>query len=100
VIAGRAGQTTHRTTHEEEGGIDVDRPMWNLGLLRDRRGDESVTFGELADRMEEYATTSPGDAHVVDRIAAFLAGEPVTITERPTDAPPFGEQRFAGDEPG
>jgi hypothetical protein len=78
----------------------MDGPMWNLGLLRDRRGGESITLTDLADRLEEYATTSPGDAHVVDRIAAFLAGEPVTVTERPSDAPPFGEQRFSDEETG
>ena len=78
----------------------MDGPMWNLGLLRDRRGGETISLTDLADRLEEYATTSPGDAHVVDRIAAFLAGEPVTLTERPSDAPPFGEQRFADEEPG
>jgi hypothetical protein len=72
----------------------MDGPMWNLGILRDRRGDERITLGELADRLEEYATASPGDAHVVDRIAAFLAGEPVTVTERDSDAAPFGEHRF------
>jgi hypothetical protein len=72
----------------------MDQPMWNLGLLRDRRGTEQITLGELADRLEEYATVAPADAHVADRIAAFLAGEPVTTTERPSDAPPFGEQRF------
>ena len=78
----------------------MDRPMWNLGLLRDRRGDETVSFAELADRLEEYATMSPGDAHVADRIAAFLAGEPMVLTERSSDAPPFGEQRFADEGPG
>jgi hypothetical protein len=78
----------------------MDGPMWNLGLLRDRRGDETLTYGELADRLEEFATASPGDAHVADRIAAFLAGEPVTVTERPSDAAPFGEQRFGEEGPG
>ena len=73
----------------------MDGPMWNLGILRDRRGDEQITFGELADRLEEFATASPGDAHVADRIAAFLAGEPVTVTERDSDTAPFGERRFA-----
>jgi hypothetical protein len=78
----------------------MDQPMWNLGLLRDRRGDETLTYGELADRFEEFATASPGDAHVADRIAAFLAGEPMTVTERPSDSAPLGEQRFAGEGPG
>ena len=78
----------------------MDGPMWNLGLLRDRRGEEQMSLADLADRLEEYATATPGDAHVVDRIAAFLAGEPVTVTERPSDAAPFGEQRFADEGPG
>ncbi len=75
----------------------MDQSMWNIGLLRDRRGDETVSFAELADRLEEYATASPGDAHVADRIAAFLAGEPLTLTERLSDGAPFGEQPL-GDE--
>jgi hypothetical protein len=86
--------------NDERGGISMEGPMWNLGLLRDRRGDDTLTFADLAERLEEYTTASPGDAHVVDRIAAFLAGEPITITERPSDAAPFGEQRFTGETPG
>lgn len=78
----------------------MDQPMWNLGLLRDRRGAETITFGDLVDRLEEFTTHAPGDAHVVDRLAAFLAGEPVTDTERASDAPPFGEQRFTDGTPG
>ena len=77
----------------------MDRPLWNIGVLRDRMGSETTTFGELADRMEEYTTVAPGDAAVVDRIAAFLAGEPPTVTERPSDAAPFGE-RFAAEGQG
>ena len=79
----------------------ADRPMWNVGLLRDRRSDDTLTYGELADLLDEYAATvAPGDAHVIDRIAGFLAGEPVAVTERPSDAAPLGEARFEGQRPG
>jgi len=78
----------------------MDRPMWNIGLLRDRRGKETVTFAELADRLEAYAASAPGDAYAADRIAAFLAGASVTPPDHPSDAPPFGEQRFADPDAG
>jgi uncharacterized protein DUF6104 len=48
-------------------------PMFGIGELRDRRGDERVTFNELADQLVEFADRSPNDATVVDALASFLA---------------------------
>jgi hypothetical protein len=47
-------------------GSGIDR-------LRDRRGDERVTFGDVADHLVDFAERNPDDAAVVDRLAAFLA---------------------------
>lgn len=48
-------------------------PMFGIGELRDRRGEERVTFNELADQLVEFADRSPNDATVVDALASFLA---------------------------
>jgi hypothetical protein len=47
------------------GGID---------RLRARRGDEEVTFDNIADHLVDFAERHPEAAATVDRLAAFLAG--------------------------
>jgi hypothetical protein len=41
--------------------------------LKRRRGDEDVTFADVADHLYDFATSSPQDAEVVGRLATFLA---------------------------
>lgn len=41
--------------------------------LRDERGDESVSFADIADHLADYADRHPGDAPVIERLARFLA---------------------------
>jgi hypothetical protein len=41
-------------------------------LLRARRGDQTVSFGEIADHLFDYADLHPKDHHVLSRFAAFL----------------------------
>src|SRR5690348_1339273 len=42
-------------------------------LLRPRRGDEDVTFGDVADHLVDYMDRHPESRKVVDDLAAFLA---------------------------
>ena len=42
--------------------------------LRDRRGDEQVSFGDIADHLADYAERHPDDGPVIERLAGFLAG--------------------------
>ena len=48
-------------------------PMFGIGELRDRRGDEQVSFNELADRLVDFVERSPQDAPTIDALASYLA---------------------------
>jgi hypothetical protein len=41
--------------------------------LRDKRGDEDVKFGQVADHLHDYTDLHPADGDAVQRVAAFLA---------------------------
>jgi Family of unknown function (DUF6104) len=41
--------------------------------LADRRGDDEVTLGWLAERLREYVDISPESEVAVDRLASWLA---------------------------
>jgi hypothetical protein len=41
--------------------------------LADRRGDDEVTLGWLAERMREFVDLSPESEVPVDRLASWLA---------------------------
>ena len=41
--------------------------------LADRRGDDEVTLGWLAERLREFVDLSPGAEVPVDRLASWLA---------------------------
>jgi hypothetical protein len=41
--------------------------------LADRRGDDEVTLGWLAERLREYVDVSPESEVPVDRLASWLA---------------------------
>jgi hypothetical protein len=41
--------------------------------LADRRGDDEVTLGWLAERLREYVDLSPDSEVPVDRLASWLA---------------------------
>ena len=47
--------------------------MDGVQALRDRRGDEEVTFDNVADHLVDFAERHPDAAAVVDRLARFLA---------------------------
>lgn len=44
--------------------------------LEDRRGDERVTLGWLADRMRSFVDNYPEFEGAVERLATFLARDP------------------------
>jgi Family of unknown function (DUF6104) len=47
--------------------------MFGIGELRDRRGDEPISFNELADQLVAFAERSPQDAATIDALASYLA---------------------------
>jgi hypothetical protein len=44
-----------------------------IELLRAKRGDQSVTFSDVADHLVEFEGLYPEASDVVHRLAAFLA---------------------------
>jgi hypothetical protein len=44
-----------------------------LEELADRRGDEEVTLGWLAERLREFVDADPETESMVDRLASWLA---------------------------
>lgn len=50
------------------------REMSGLERLRDRRGEERVTFNDVADHVEDFVRRDRGARETLDRFAAFLAG--------------------------
>jgi Family of unknown function (DUF6104) len=48
--------------------------MDGVQRLRDRRGEERVSFNDVADHLEDFVDREPGSRGTVDRIASFLAG--------------------------
>jgi uncharacterized protein DUF6104 len=54
---------------EEEAPVSTD----GVQQLRDKRGDEEVTFGDVADHFEDFAKRHPDARAVLDQLASFLA---------------------------
>src|SRR5438094_360350 len=48
-----------------EGGID---------LLRKLRGEERVTFNDVADHLGDYVRQNPKHVHAIEDVARFMAG--------------------------
>jgi hypothetical protein len=68
----------------------TEQVMWGVGRLRDRRGSETFTGEELAERLTDHARRHPEDADVADRIAAVLAEAEGPIERDTTAAPGTG----------
>ena len=47
--------------------------MDGVDRLRETRGSEEVTFGDVADHLVDFVDRDPAARDVVDRLAAFLA---------------------------
>lgn len=46
--------------------------MHEIDRLRHARGEESVTFADVADHLDDFARRQPDTAAAVARLAAFL----------------------------
>ena len=44
-----------------------------IEFLRSKRGDQQVTFADVADHLHDYVDRSPRDCEVVQQLAEFLA---------------------------
>jgi hypothetical protein len=53
--------------------VSSTTPMFGIGELRDRRGDEQVSFSELADQLVAFVERSPQDGATIDALASYLA---------------------------
>ena len=47
--------------------------MEGLQRLREERGEEEVTFNDVADHVEDFVRREPGARTIMDRFAGFLA---------------------------
>lgn len=55
---------------------DQDKPAFltsRIELLRERRGDQRITFADVCDHMNDYVDQHPEDEKAVHRLALFLA---------------------------
>lgn len=48
--------------------------MNGVERLRRKRGDEQVTFADIADHLDDFVAREPGSAGTVDALAMFLTG--------------------------
>lgn len=53
------------------GGLD-DVQMAGVARLRSSRGDQQVSFDDIADHMRDFVSASPVDRGAVERFASFL----------------------------
>jgi hypothetical protein len=49
------------------------RVIEGVELLRAKRGEQTVTFNDIADHLVEFHELFPDDADAIHRFAAFLA---------------------------
>lgn len=57
-------------------GRDQDKPAFltsKIELLRERRGDQQITFADVCDHMNDYVAREPSDEQAIQRLALFLA---------------------------
>ena len=52
---------------------DTTTEMEGLRRLRDKRGEDEVTFNDVADHVEDFVRRDPGARDTLDRFAGFLA---------------------------
>lgn len=64
-----------------------------IAALRDKRGDETVTFNDVADHLEDHLRRRPDDGPAIDRIARFLAGVEDVPHGHEDGAPTVGDHR-------
>jgi hypothetical protein len=45
-----------------------------IASLREKRGDQEVTFDDIADHLEDHVRRWPADTPAIERLARFLSG--------------------------
>jgi hypothetical protein len=58
----------------DRSGADTRRAITGVERLRERRGDECVTFADVADHLQDFAVANPDQRALIDRLGTFLAG--------------------------
>jgi hypothetical protein len=53
--------------------VSSTTPMFGIGELRDRRGNEQISVTELADQLVAFVERSPQDEPTIDALASYLA---------------------------
>lgn len=53
-------------------GDPGDGLMIGISRLRSARGEQPVSFDDIADHIRDFASISPNDRAAMDRFAAFL----------------------------
>jgi Family of unknown function (DUF6104) len=48
--------------------------MEGVQRLRDKRGEDEVTFNDVADHVDDFVRRDPAARTILDRFAGFLAG--------------------------
>jgi Family of unknown function (DUF6104) len=49
------------------------QPIAGVERLRERRGDERVSFADVADHLQDFAVANPDDRDLIDRLGTFFA---------------------------
>jgi hypothetical protein len=42
--------------------------------LRNKRGDQEVTFSDVADHLDDFVNSDPDSRETIDKLASFIAG--------------------------
>ncbi|MGH2794759.1 MAG: DUF6104 family protein [Actinomycetota bacterium] len=58
-----------------------------IRLLMDKRGNEQITFRDVADHFADYLDRFPDETDPVDKLARFLAGVEDVLHDHDAGAP-------------
>jgi hypothetical protein len=53
--------------------VDPVRTTTGIEILRDERGEEQITFKDVADHFVDFVDRYPEHSEAIDRVAQFLA---------------------------
>jgi hypothetical protein len=74
----RRGNRGLRRSHE--GNVSAAPDRWEgtvagdgIQQLRDKRGDQGVTFADVADHLEDFVLRRPETRETINELASFLA---------------------------